>query len=151
MIARRPYLLILAVVVASCRGGPPPPAAWTAGAYACQYCRMMVIDQRFASQIVAPYEEPRVFDDLGCLANYLKGTPTLPAGAVTYVADHRTRTWVPAHRAVYSRVATLTAPMGSHVVAHETAASRDADAEAAGRVAVDAHDEFPTGWPGEQP
>ena len=40
----------------------------------CGYCRMIVSDQRFASQIVAPYEEPRFFDDLGCLARYLTGS-----------------------------------------------------------------------------
>ncbi len=36
---------------------------------------MAVSSARFASQIVAPGEEPRFFDDLGCLAAYLREHP----------------------------------------------------------------------------
>ena len=64
-------------------------------------------------------------------------------GAVVFVADHRTKAWVPADRAVYTRVDTLSAPMGSHIVAHETAASRDADAEAAHGAPMAIADVFP--------
>jgi copper chaperone NosL len=108
---------------------------------------MVVSDQRFASQLVAPAEEPAFFDDMGCLANYLTRTPQLPPGAVVYVADHRTKAWVAADRAVYTRVDALSAPMGSHVIAHASAASRDADVEAAGGTAVDPRDVFPGGRP----
>ena len=105
----------------------PGPAALDPAHDACGYCRMVVSDQRFASQLVAPYEEPRFFDDMGCLRNYLAGTPTRPAQARVYVADHRTKVWIPAERAVYTRVDALTAAMGSHIIAHESTASRDAD------------------------
>jgi copper chaperone NosL len=96
-----------------------------------------VSNRRFASQIVAPSEEPRFFDDLGCLANYLRDHPSLPNGAIAFVSDHRSGDWVPAWSAVYTRVQTLATPMDSHVVAHVTAASRDADADARGGVVVD--------------
>jgi copper chaperone NosL len=98
---------------------------------------MVVSDQRFASQVVAPSEEPRFFDDMGCLGRYLAGASALPAHARVYVADHRTRAWVPAEHAVYTRVDNLTAPMGSHIVAHDSMASRDADSSAAAGVPVD--------------
>jgi copper chaperone NosL len=90
---------------------------------------MAVSDARFASQLVAPGELPRFFDDLGCLADYLKAGKA-PAGALVFVADHRTKAWVAADRAVYTRVPGLATPMGSHVIAHESAASRDADPDA---------------------
>ena len=50
-----------------------------------------------------------------------------PRGATAFVADHRTKAWVRADRAVYTRVPGLETPMGSHVIAHADAASRDAD------------------------
>jgi copper chaperone NosL len=137
--------IAVAALAAACGSAPPPPATLDPGADACSYCRMIVSDTRFASQIVAPYEEPRFFDDLGCLGHYLANSPELPAGAVVYVADHRTKGWVRADRAVYTRVDALSAPMGSHVIAHESDASRRADPDAAGGVAIDASAVFPGG------
>jgi copper chaperone NosL len=95
---------------------------------------MSISSSRFAGQIVAPGEEPRFFDDIGCLA---KGAAeTLPPGAVAYVADHRTGAWVPARRAVYTRVPGLDTPMGSHLIAHADEASRSADPGIGGGVQV---------------
>jgi copper chaperone NosL len=91
---------------------------------------MSISQAGFAGQIVAPSEEPRFFDDIGCLARYVKESQTLPEGAVAFVADHRTREWVRADAAHYTLVASLATPMGSHLVAHRDAASRDADPEA---------------------
>lgn len=120
--------LALAAFAVAC-GGPPGPAPLDTRNEACASCRMAVSDARFASQLVAPGELPRFFDDLGCLADYLKAGKA-PAGALVFVADHRTKVWVAADRAVYTRVAGLATPMGSHVIAHESAASRDADPDA---------------------
>ncbi len=103
---------------------------------------MVVSDPTFASQLVAPYEEPRFFDDMGCLRNYLAATPTLPAQARVYVADHRTTAWIAAERAVYTRVGALTAAMGSHIIAHASADSRDADPAAEAGVPVDTQTAF---------
>ena len=135
-------LLLLAI---SCGSSVPQPAALELSREPCGFCRMLVSDQRFASQIVAPLEDPKFFDDMGCLAHYLETHPTLPRGAVVYVADHRTKAWVRADQAVYTRVDSLTAPMGSHIVAHESAASRASDADAASGTTISAADVFPGG------
>jgi copper chaperone NosL len=109
---------------------------------------MTVSDARFASQLVAPGEEPRFFDDLGCLRDHLRSAP-VPAGALAWVADHRTRAWVRADRAVFTRVPGLATPMASSLVAHADAASRDADEVARGGVAVPPAEIFgPAGPPG---
>jgi copper chaperone NosL len=92
---------------------------------------MAVSDPRFAAQLVASGEEPRFFDDLGCLRDWLRAHPDRPRGARAFVADHRTKAWVPAAAALYTRVPGLETPMSSHLVAHESPASRDADADAA--------------------
>jgi copper chaperone NosL len=140
------------LLAAACGGGAaPPPAAWESGSYACSFCRMMVVDRSFASQLLVPYEDPRFFDDMGCLASYLKNHPELPPTAVVYVADRRTGEWILARDAVYTSVPGLTAPMGSHIVAHATAASRSDDPQAAGGVPVAIGEVFPSGWPGGRP
>jgi copper chaperone NosL len=48
-----------------------------------------------------------------------------------HVADRRTGSWVAAAEAVYTQTSAKT-PMGSGIVAHADAASRDADPAAAG-------------------
>jgi copper chaperone NosL len=119
-------LLFLSLVAC---GSEPQPAPLDTRNEQCASCRMAVSTAVFASQVVAPGELPRFFDDLGCLADFLKAGRT-PAGAVAFVADHRTRAWVRADRAVYTKVPGLETPMGSHVIAHADAASRDADPDA---------------------
>ena len=118
--------LLLALALAACADAPPEPAALDTRNEQCASCRMAVSSAAFASQLVAPGELPRFFDDLGCLAGYVKAGK-LPPGAVAFVADHRTKQWVRADRAMYTRVPGLETPMGSHVIAHADAASRDQD------------------------
>lgn len=136
------------LIATACGPGGSPPATLDTAHDACAYCRMIVSDRHFAAQIVAPLEEPKFFDDLGCLANYLKTGAPLPARAIVYVADHSTLTWIPAQEAVFTRVDSLTAPMGSHVVAHQSGATRAADPAARGGTPVGRQDVFPTGPPG---
>lgn len=126
---RRLGLLALAIVLPfvtpGCVSSDSGPVALGAQE-ACAACRMAVSDSRLASQIVAPGELPLFFDDPGCLAGFVKAGRT-PRGGIAFVADHRTKAWVRADRAVYTRVPGLATPMGSHLVAHESGASRDQD------------------------
>jgi copper chaperone NosL len=115
----------------ACTRGAPSPASLDTHNDACASCRMLVSDPRTAAQLLAPGEEPLFFDDLGCLARYL-AEHRPPQGAVAYVADHRTRAWVPATAATYLLQPTASTPMGSHVLAYLDAASRDADPSAKG-------------------
>jgi copper chaperone NosL len=128
----RPGALLLALVAAlpACRAGAPGPAALDTRNDACAFCRMAASDARFAAQLVAPAEEPRFFDDIGCLRSWLAQQSSLPGGAVAYVADHRTRAWVRADLAVYTKAEGVETPMSSHLIAHADAASRDADPDA---------------------
>ncbi|HET9316349.1 MAG TPA: hypothetical protein VFQ51_12220 [Vicinamibacteria bacterium] len=113
-------------LLAGCGDGALEPAPLDTRNEACTACRMAVSEARFAAQVVAPGELPRFFDDLGCLGGYLKAGRA-PAHAAVFVADHRTRAWVRAQDAVVTRVPALATPMGSHLIAHADAASRDQD------------------------
>jgi len=139
---RRPTAWLFVPLVASaCAQGPPPPAPLERGE-ACGSCRMAIADTRFAAQLVSPAEEPRFFDDVGCLRDYLAAGAARPPHRVAYVADHRTKAWVRAERAVYAKADGIETPMGSHLLAFADAASRDADPAARGGVAMSAADVF---------
>jgi copper chaperone NosL len=138
----------VAALLAACAAGPPPPASLDTGNEACAHCRMAVSERRLAAQIAAPGEEPRFFDDLGCLRDWLAEHPSLHPEAIAYVADHGTAEWVPAAEAVYTEVPGLETPMGSHLVAHADAASRAADPIAAGGGTLTAAEVFGSSLPG---
>ncbi len=123
--------------VAACGAGPPSPAALDTSTETCRFCRMTIADARFAAQLVAPYEEPLFFDDVGCLASFLKTSKSVSPDAVAYVADHRTKAWIPATDAVFATAAAFDTPMGSRIVAHADRQSREADLSARGATAVD--------------
>lgn len=127
----RSLLIVFLIAAISCAAAAPQPAQLDTKNEPCRFCRMTVSDQHFASQIIAPGEEPVFFDDLGCLANFLKSTNGGPKSAAIFVADHRDAEWIPAGSAIYSRCTAVDTPMGSHIIAHRDAASRQSDPAAA--------------------
>jgi copper chaperone NosL len=115
---------------------PAGPAAIALSQDACASCRMLFTSTATAAQIARDGEEPVLFDDLECLREYLGRGPIAPDAAI-YVMDHRTLRWVEARQAVVTRARQLDTPMGSGLLAHGDAASRDADPAARGGVPVD--------------
>lgn len=139
-------LLAIALMSLSC-GGATGPVEVDTHNDRCAQCRMPVSNVRFAAQMVAPGEDPALFDDIGCLASYLQSHTRLSRDAVAYVADHRTGEWTPAANAVFTRNPALDTPMNSHVIAHASIQSRDADPAAGGGTDVSSRDLFPLGVP----
>lgn len=119
-------LLIGLLALAAC-GDQRPPLAEPDASTKCAQCGMSVVDRRFVSQIVVEGRPPRFLDDFNCLAGHLKAARDLPASAQVFVADHRTKEWVPVQSAVFTRVKDHDTPMGSGMAAHANATSRDAD------------------------
>ena len=140
--------VLLLAALAGCSRGPAAPVALDTKNDRCCWCRMAVSNARFAAQLASPSEEPRAFDDIGCLATFLKSGGAPAKGQIAYVADHRTKAWVRAAAAVYTKRPGLDTPMGSGLVAHADGTSRDADAEAAGGEPIPMRDVFgPNGVP----
>ena len=132
-------------LLASCGAQGPVPIDRGA---ACASCRMIISDPKLAAEIVAPGEEPRFYDDIGCLRDAVQrgDMQAMGEGATAYVADHRTGAWVKASKAVYARVESLSTPMGSHLAAYTDAASRAADGNGDRAVALTSAEVFgPTG------
>ena len=124
-------LIATVLVTTGCAGsGASGPLAIDLGRDACSHCRMAIVSMATAGEIVAAGEEPRLFDDLGCLRDFAASSPLAP-DAVVFVADHRTGVWIEAGHAVFTRT-TLQTPMGSGLLAHADDVSRDLDQSARG-------------------
>jgi copper chaperone NosL len=129
--------LMSLLALAGCGGTEEGPAPVDTKNDACAWCRMSVSDLRFAAQLTAPGHEPKLFDDAGCLRDWLKA-PRESAPWTAWVADHRTKDWVKAREALFTRNPSVETPMASGLLAHASAASRDADPEAKGGTPVPA-------------
>jgi copper chaperone NosL len=134
----RAMLRVSIALLFACSSAGPRPLEDVRGE-GCASCRMIVSDRRMAAQLVTPGEEAMVFDDIGCLRDWLQAHPAA-RGAVAFVADHRTGAWLPADRALFVRSTRIRTPMGSQLLAFADAASRDADPAAAGGAAVAAEE-----------
>lgn len=146
---RGSLVLLVALLVASCSPGSPRPVDIDRHNDLCAFCRMAISTTSTSAQLAAPGEEPRSFDDLGCLAGYLAERPSLHPRAVAYVVDHGSGAWVEAGKALYTRVPGFETPMGSNLVAHADEASRAVDPVAAGLPALGALEVFePDSLPG---
>lgn len=128
--ALRAAALLLLLPLAACDGGDGP-APLDTKYEACAWCRMSVSDARFAAQLTAPGREPKFFDDLGCLRDWLKASRE-SAPWTAWAADHRTKEWSRLANAVVARSAAVQTPMSSGLLAWASAASRDADPDALG-------------------
>lgn len=137
--------VLVALFLLAASPAPIVPVAIDTENDTCAFCRMPIWKTNTAAQLVSPGEEPRSFDDLGCLVNYLEEHPKQPPGALVYVVDHHTAAWVPALAALYSRDPRLETPMGSHLLAHADQASRAADPLVAGLPALSARELFAPG------
>lgn len=133
-------LAVSALVVLAACGGPTAAVPIEKGT-PCAFCRMTISDPNLAAEIVAPGEEPRMYDDIGCLANDLRQRPA-PAEARAFVADFTTGALVPAAEATYTRVDSVATPMSSHLVAHASTTARDADGRVRGGTPISAADVF---------
>lgn len=129
-------ILLLAMLTASgCGTGAPKPVPFDAAHEPCRSCRMVGSNGRVAAQIVSDRHEPLFFDDFLCLRSFLLAASS-PIDGVTYVVDHRTGEWVAAERALFSRNERITTPMSSHLLAHGSLESREADRDARGGTAM---------------
>jgi len=118
----------MCLVMTACAPGAPGPSTIRLGEDACAHCRMTIVGTETAAQIVAPGAEPIMFDEIGCLRDYLADQP-MAADATVFVTDHRSGKWIDARSAVFTK-ATAQTPMSTGLLAHADLASRDGDPSA---------------------
>jgi copper chaperone NosL len=111
----RPSLLTAAWLLAGCTRSPQPIAY---GGDACDYCRMVISDQRYGAELVTAKGKVHKFDSVECLAAYYLERRGEGSVASVWVADfQRPGTLVPAEAARYLRVSGPASPMGKGLMA----------------------------------
>jgi copper chaperone NosL len=104
--------------------GPRGPRAIAFGQEACSHCHMRVVDSRFSAQVITRTGKIYIFDDLGCLANWLREEPA-PVASTWVWSMTPGEGWLPAVEAVYLQSDSLHTPMGSGLAAHRPGPGAD--------------------------
>ena len=79
----------------------------------CSYCKMVVSDMQFASQMVSKKGKPYVFDSIECMAAYSHQHPDVAVNAKHYVPDYtRQNQWLPVENAHIYYSENIQSPMG---------------------------------------
>lgn len=96
----------------------------------CSHCGMLVSEPVYAAAYHIEGAEPRVFDDIGCMAAELRKEKH--ANRRVWVHDFETGDWIDGTRAVYIHADALQTPMGGGFIAFRTYGAAD-------RAAVEKH------------
>ena len=108
-------LLIGVTACASQAAGEPIPPEIHLGEDACQFCRMIISDERYAAGYLTADGDEFIFDDIGDMFKHHLDR----AEAVTafFVHDYNDHTWIRAETAVYVLNPDLPTPMLSGLAA----------------------------------
>ncbi|HEY7428660.1 MAG TPA: nitrous oxide reductase accessory protein NosL [Gemmataceae bacterium] len=126
----------LFALAAGCSGATEDrPPSLRFGEEACDHCRMLINDDRFAAALVTADGETRKFDEVGCLLEYQAKDPA-PARR-SWVRCYRSSQWLDAQQAFFVHSPQLHTPMGCGLAALPTFANaRELADELHGRIVL---------------
>jgi copper chaperone NosL len=82
---------------------------------------MAISEKRFAAELILADETILKFDDIGCMLNYQKRNSNARNPTAVYVVDSETKKWIKAQDAFFGRPPNTKTPMGSGIVAYDSA------------------------------
>lgn len=113
------------LLLAGCGNKEYKPKEISAETDVCEICNMTISHMDYAGQIVFKNNDHLVFDDLGCLMEYVIANGESEIGAA-YIKDESTNGWINIKEAVYIYKANYWTPMNYGVLAFESKESADA-------------------------
>lgn len=102
------------IVLAQCQRSATGPVAIEANDM-CSFCRMSISEKRYAAELIDEEGNVFKFDDIGCMANFIKRN-NAKVHAI-FVMDFDRREWLKAENAFYVRSSELRTPMNGGIVA----------------------------------
>ncbi len=98
---------------------PVGPPELRLGRDECAECKMSIVDQRCAGCLLVGSPdgvEAVVFDDIGCMLDYMKANTTLKVTS-QFVRDYQGKAWLPAESASFLVKSSAHTAMGSGIIA----------------------------------
>jgi copper chaperone NosL len=114
--------VIISLLLAACSNSavaqPAPPEIYY-GEDVCEFCGMIISEERFAAGYISQDGQQHIFDDIGDMVqSHLENKGEITAA---FVHDHKDHTWIKAETAHYVLSDNLPTPMLSGLAAFSTA------------------------------
>jgi len=88
----------------------------------CSYCKMAISEKRYAAELIDSEGQAFKFDDIGCMANFIKNKKDPAKTSASFAMDFNERQWIRAEDAFYVRSSELSTPMNGGLIAFKTEA-----------------------------
>ena len=115
------------VVLSSCQKTMVGPVSIEANDM-CSFCRMSISEKRYAAVLIDDDGQAFKFDDIGCMANFIKQKRNTGTMRAVFVMDFDRREWLEAENAAYVRSAEFKTPMNGGIVAFKDESGANAAA-----------------------
>lgn len=111
-----PFTTAVLLLLSSCQSGP---SAWEPGNYACDFCRMTIMDDRFGASLLTKQGREYRFDDLQCMVRFNNAGAINPKQirSIWVLLYESPGEFVEVENACFAIDSTLRTPMGSHAAA----------------------------------
>jgi nitrous oxide reductase accessory protein NosL len=86
----------------------------------CSYCKMAISEKQYAAELIDSEGQAFKFDDIGCMANFIKSKKNTVKAVAYFVMDFNERQWTKAENAFYVRSSELSTPMNGGIVAFKS-------------------------------
>ena len=125
-------MIICTLMLANCQEQAIEPVALSPDDM-CDYCKMAISEKRYAAELIDTEAQAFKFDDIGCMANFVRKSH--PKTSAYFVMDFDERQWIKAENAYYIRSSEFTTPMNGNIVAFRSESkARQAAGEYHGKI-----------------
>lgn len=111
------HLILLAFIILSACKPEIEPIIY--GRDNCTYCKMTILDNRFAAEILSKKGRTNKFDDIECVLKYIKGKNIKKPDVMIFVANFRNplRPFLDSYKAIYIYNPIFNTPMNGNYAA----------------------------------
>ncbi|MBP2239669.1 copper chaperone NosL [Cytobacillus eiseniae] len=111
-------MIMLAVVLAACSNSKAAaPVEIKANEDSCDACKMGIEDLQSAGQIIMDDGKPLLFDDIGCMIDYIQTHN--PAYEAAFVHDYQSKEWIDFDKSTFVQDSGIESPMSYGIAAFE--------------------------------
>ncbi|MFS0821702.1 nitrous oxide reductase accessory protein NosL [Bacillus sp. 1P02SD] len=112
------------LLIAACGNDEVQPVDINEETDTCEVCNMAVVDNQYATQIVLENGKSMVFDDVGCMYEWI-GTNPNEKIAAEFVRDYNDKEWILVDDATYVYNQSVKTPMAYNVISFKDKASAE--------------------------
>lgn len=121
----RLFLITSLLLLAACERGEIAPVELLPEDM-CASCKMAISEKRYAAEFINTEGDAFKFDDIGCLADYLKNKTDRSSIAAFFVVDFDSKQWLKAEEAFLVQSSKFQTPMSGGIVAFKDRAKAEA-------------------------